>query len=226
MEVLDHQHRAVAVLHIGGLDRRPTIRPGFKPAAGRRVSADSGEHSADEQYVQKLAALGLTVDEGTLYAVGRIGIFAPAGSSLSVDGELAGLKAALADGRIKKFAIANPEHAPYGRAAQAALEHAGLWQQIQNLLVLGENVSQATQFASSGAAQGGIIPLSLAHPPAVAALGSFALLPETWHPPLRQRMVLLTRANDTARAFYGFMQQPPARAILKRYGFVLPGEES
>jgi molybdate transport system substrate-binding protein len=182
--------------------------------------------SADEAYVQNLAALGLTDGEGTLYAVGRIGIFAPTGSPLTVDSQLAGLRTAIADSRVKKFAIANPEHAPYGRAAEAALQHAGLWPQIKDLLVLGENVSQATQFATSGSAQGGIIPLSLARAPAMARIGSFALIPETWHPPLRQRMVLLMRANNTARKFYGFMQEPAARAILKRYGFVLPGEES
>jgi molybdate transport system substrate-binding protein len=180
--------------------------------------------SADESYVERLAAAGLARDDGALYAVGRIGLFAPKGSPLRVDTELAGLRTALAEGRIRKFAIANPEHAPYGRAARAALQQAGLWEQIEPLLVLGENVSQATQFAASGAAQGGIIPLSLARAPEVAALGSFAVLPEAMHPPLRQRMVLLKRAGETARAFYAFVQQPAARAILKRYGFVLPGE--
>jgi molybdate transport system substrate-binding protein len=101
-----------------------------------------------------------------------------------------------------------------------------LWEQIEPLLVFGENASQATQFAASGGAQGGIIPLSLALAPEVAALGSFAPLPEAMHPPLRQRMVLLKRAGETARTFYDFMQQPEARAILRRYGFVLPGEGS
>jgi molybdate transport system substrate-binding protein len=182
--------------------------------------------SADESYVEKLASAGLTIDDGTLYAVGRIGLFAPKQSPLRVDAELAGLKTALAEGRIRKFAIANPEHAPYGRAARAALQHAGLWEQIEPLLVLGENASQATQFAASGAAQGGIIPLSLAQAPEIAALGSFALLPEAMHPPLRQRMVLLQRAGETARAFYAFVQEAEARAVLRRYGFVLPEEES
>ena len=180
--------------------------------------------SADEQYVQKLTAQGLTLGDGTLYAIGRIGLFAPKGSPLKVDGELNDLAAALKDGRLDKFAIANPEHAPYGRAAQSALEHAGLWEQIKPKLVLGENVSQATQFASSGSAQGGIIPLSLAKAPAIAALGRFALIPEDWHAPLRQRMVLLKGAGETARAFYDYVQKPRARAIFRRYGFLLPGE--
>jgi molybdate transport system substrate-binding protein len=182
--------------------------------------------SADEGYVRKVVAAGLAIDDGALYAVGRIGIFVPRGSTLTADSELAGLKAALAEGRVRKFSIANPEHAPYGRAARAALQHQGLWEQIEPLLVLGENASQAAQFAATGGAQGGIIPYSLARAPAVAQAGTFALLPEAWHPPLRQRMVLLKRAGDTARSFYDYVQQPAARAIFKRYGFVLPGETS
>jgi molybdate transport system substrate-binding protein len=180
---------------------------------------------ADEEYVQALAKEGRTEGDGTLYAIGRIGLFAPTGSPLKVDSDLTDLAAALKDGRLQKFAIANPEHAPYGRAAWAALQHAGLWEAIEPKLVLGENVSQATQFATSGSAQGGIIPLSLAKAPAVAQVGTFAIIPETWHPPLRQRMVLLKGAGETARAFYDYMQKPAAREVQKHYGFVLPGEE-
>ncbi len=182
--------------------------------------------SADEQFVFDLAAKNLTVDQGSLYAVGRIVIIAPHGSSLKADGTLADLKAALADGRLQKFAIANPEHAPYGRRAEEALKHQGLWDSIQDKLVLGENVSQATQFATSGGAQGGIIAYSLALSPNVSKLGSFALIPEEWHEPLRQRMTLIKGAGETAQAFYAFMQGPSARAIMRRYGFVLPGESS
>ena len=182
--------------------------------------------SADEQFVIDLAAKGLTGGDGTLYARGRIVIIAPHGSPRKVDGELAGLKVALADGRIKKFAIANPEHAPYGRRAEEALRHIGVWQEIQDKLVFGENVAQAAQFATSGAAQGGIIAYSLALSPNVAKLGSYALIPEEWHQPLNQRMVLLTGAGETARSFYEFMRGPSARAIMRRYGFVLPGESS
>jgi molybdate transport system substrate-binding protein len=182
--------------------------------------------SADEEYVRKVVAAGLAVDDGALYAIGRVGIFVPRGSTLKADGEMADLKAALADGRVRKFSIANPDHAPYGVAARSTLRHQGLWEQIEPLLVLGENASQATQFATVGGAQGGIIAYSLALAPSVAKAGTFVLLPEAWHTPLRQRMVLLKRADDTARAFYEYVQQPAARAIFKRYGFVLPGETS
>jgi molybdate transport system substrate-binding protein len=182
--------------------------------------------SADEQFVLDLAAKGLTVDDGALYAIGRIVIIAPYGSPLKVDGELADLKAALANGRLKKFAIANPEHAPYGRRAEDALRHIGLWDAIRDRLVLGENVAQAAQFATSGATQGGIIAYSLALSPSVAKLGPYALIPEDWHKPLYQRMALIKGAAETAQSFYAFMQGPSARAIMRRYGFVLPNESS
>ena len=180
--------------------------------------------SADEAFVFAVAREGHTFDEGTLYAIGRIVIMVPNGSPLKPDGELKDLAAAVADGRLRKFAIANPEHAPYGRAAQQALANAGLWDKIRDKLVLGENVSQAAQFATSGSAQGGIIALSLARSPSVSKLGQYALLPAESHESLRQRMVLLKGAGDTAKAFYQFVQQPAARAIFRRYGFLLPSE--
>ena len=182
--------------------------------------------SADEKYVLDLARDGFTRDDGTLYALGRIVIIAPHGSPLQADGSLADLKAALADGRVTRFAIANPEHAPYGKRAEEALRHAGLWDAIKGRLVLGENVSQAAQFATSANAQGGIIAYSLALAPQVAALGEFELIAEDWHSPLRQRMVLLKDAGPVAERFYAYVQAPAARAIFRRYGFVLPGETS
>lgn len=178
--------------------------------------------SADEAYVQQLAAAGKTLDEGVLYGLGRIALMAPKGSSLTLGGELQGLKAALAEGQIKKFAIANPEHAPYGRAAEQALQHAGLWDALQGKLVLGENIAQAAQFATSGNAQGGIVAYSLALAPGVAERGEFVLIPSAWHQPLRQRMVLLKGASASAQAFYQYLQQPAARAIMTKYGFDMP----
>jgi molybdate transport system substrate-binding protein len=182
--------------------------------------------SADEAYVFRLADQGLTADRGAAYAVGRLVLFVPQGSPLKADGTLADLKAALADGRLKRFAIANPEHAPYGRAARAVLQHAGLWAELQPKLVLGENASQATQFAAAGSSQGGIVPLALSKAPEIARLGQFAPLPAEWHAaePLRQRMVLTKKAADTARGFYAWLQTPAARSILQRHGFTLPAE--
>ena len=182
--------------------------------------------SADEGFVFKLADAGRTLDRGTLYAEGRIVLFAPKGSALKPDAGFKDLRAALADGRIKRFAIANPEHAPYGRAAEQALKSQGLWDAVQPKLVLGENVSQAAQFAASGSAEGGIFAHSLALAPAVGSRGSYALIPADWHAALRQRMVLIKNAGETAKAFYAYTQSPPARVIFRKYGFLLPGESS
>lgn len=182
--------------------------------------------SADETYVQQLAAAGKTEGGGALYATGRIGLFLPKRSKVRADARLRDVAAAVRDGRIQKFAIANPEHAPYGRAAKEALQNLGMWIAIEPKLVLGENVSQATQFATSGSAQGGIIPLSLALTPQVQAAGSFTLIDAALHKPLRQRAVVLKGATPTARAFYDFLQSPEARQVLKRYGFVLPGDKA
>jgi molybdate transport system substrate-binding protein len=178
--------------------------------------------SADEDYILQLAGQGWLRDAGRLYAIGRIALLVPHGSPLLADGELKDLRAALADGRVQRFAIANPEHAPYGRAARAALQHAGLWEMLQGKLVLGENVAQAAQFATSGSAQGGIVAWSLARSPEVAKLGTAALLPESWHPPLRQRMALTRQAGAEASRFYDYLQQPAARAVFERHGFSLP----
>lgn len=180
--------------------------------------------SADEQFIIDLAKDGIAEDEGTLYAVGRIVLFTPHGSPLKADSELQDLKAALADGRMKKLAIPNPEHAPYGKRAREALIKAGLWEQVEPKLVLGDNMIQATQFATQNMAQGGILAYSFALAPEISKLGTFALIPEDWHQPLRQRMALLKGAGQTAREFYAFVQTPQAREIFKRFGFILPGE--
>jgi molybdate transport system substrate-binding protein len=182
--------------------------------------------SADESFVFKLHAAGRTEDRGTLYATGRIVLFAPQGSPLQLDTAMAGLKKALAAGQIRRFAIANPEHAPYGRAAEQALRKLGLWDGLRDRMVLGENVSQAAQFAASGSTQGGIFAYSLALAPQLAKLGRYVLLPEELHDPLRQRMVLVKGAGDTARAFYAWLQQPAAREVFVRYGFTLPQADS
>jgi len=180
--------------------------------------------AADEAFVAALHRDGFTRDAGDLYALGRVALMLPQGSPLEMDGTLADLAAALADGRLNRFAIANPEHAPYGMRAQEALQSAGIWEAIQPKLVLGENVSQAAQFALSGGAEGGIIALSLALAPTIAAQGTHALIPESMHGPLRQRMVLLRDASPAAARFYAYLSGAPARATLRRYGFLPPGE--
>jgi molybdate transport system substrate-binding protein len=178
--------------------------------------------AADEQFVLDLHRDGFARDEGTLYAEGRVVVAVPTGSRLSADGSLEDLRRALAEGRVTRFAIANPEHAPYGMRAEEALRHAGLWDRVQPYLVMGENVSQAAQFALSGNAEGGIIAYSLALSPQVASLGSFELIPADWHEPLLQRMALLRNAGPVAEAFYRYVQSAPARHIMERFGFVLP----
>jgi molybdate transport system substrate-binding protein len=180
--------------------------------------------AADEKFIFDLTHDGFTRNDGDLYAVGRIVIKVPKGGVLSADGTLENLRASLAEGKVTRFAIANPEHAPYGMRAEEALRHAGLWEAIQPHLVLGENVSQAAQFALSGSADGGIIAYSLALSPTLTALGEHALISEDWHEPLRQRMVLLKDAGELAQEFYAYMKSPSARKIMERYGFVLPLE--
>ena len=182
--------------------------------------------SADEGFVARLADAGLTRDAGTLYAVGRIVLFAPRGSPLDPRDGLDGVRRLLDEGGVRRFAVANPAHAPYGRAAEAALRARGLWSRIQPSLVLGDTVSQAAQFATTGNAVGGIVAYSLALAPPLRERGTFALLPETLHPPLRQRMVLVRRAGPVAERFYAYLQEPAARAIFQRYGFALPVERT
>jgi len=178
--------------------------------------------SADEDYVFRLADAGLARDRGQRYGVGRIGLLVPEGSPLKPDGQLRDLAAALRDGRLRRLAIANPQHAPYGQRAQEALRHAGLWEAVQPRLVLGENISQAAQFAVSGSTQGGIVAQSLALAPALARQGAFGLSPEAWHRPLAQRMVLLKGAGEVLQRFHDHLLRPGAQALLARFGFQRP----
>jgi len=169
--------------------------------------------SADEQYAIDLAKSGKAANAGKLYAIGRLAVVAPKGSPLMLDSNLTGLRSALARGQITRFA-----------SAREALQHIKLWQLLAGKIVMGENVSQALQFATAGGAQGGIVSYALVLDPAFAARASYKLLPATWHKPLRQRMVLMKGASATAQRFYAYVQQPAARRILARYGFALPGE--
>ena len=178
--------------------------------------------SADEVFVLQLADAGLTEDRGRVYARGRIGLLVPRGSALKADGELRDLAQAVKDGRLQRLAIANPQHAPYGMRAREALRHAGIWPQLEGRLVLGENVSQAAQFALSGSAQAGIVAQSLALAPRLREQGEFALIPEAWHQPLVQRMVLMKSPPPAARAFHDYLATPAAQDVMARHGFIIP----
>jgi len=178
--------------------------------------------SADASYADALVAEQRTRGEGVVYAVGHLALFVPNGSPVQADAQLRGVATALSDGRLRKLAIANPEHAPYGRAARDVLMRHGLWEAMKPHLVLGENVSQAAQFAVSGGAQAAIVAYSLLRAPGMDERGRMVVLPAADYAPLVQKMVLLARAGDTARAFYGFVQSPAARAIFARYGFDPP----
>jgi molybdate transport system substrate-binding protein len=177
--------------------------------------------SADLDYAKKLDALGLA-EPGTLceYAVGRLVLWARADSAVDVAKD--GWKTLL-DERVQKIAIANPEHAPYGKAALAALHSAGIYEQVQSKLVYGENISQTAQFVQSGNAQVGLVALSLAVSPAMKD-GKRWEVPADAYPPIEQGAVVLRSAKDksAARAFLDFVQSAAGRGTLKRYGFSFP----
>jgi molybdate transport system substrate-binding protein len=149
-------------------------------------------------------------------------IFAPKGSPLKVDERLEGLAQLVKSGGVTRFAIANPEVAPYGRAAEAVLRKHGLWDSLRPNLVLGDSITQAAQFATTGNAVGGLIAYSLVLAPGFADRGIYAVIPSGDHPPLRQRMVLLKQAGPVAGRFYEFLQGETAHATFRKYGFAVP----
>ena len=181
--------------------------------------------SADIGYPKKLIEEELAVP-GSLYqyATGRIVVWVPKGSTLDVSKGMD----VLLDPGIKKIAIANPKHAPYGKAAVSAMEHFKVYDRVKDKFVLGENVSQTAQFAQSGAADIGIIALSLALAPSVQAIGTYWLIPQEAHPAIDQGAAILktSRNQESAKKFLGFLQTAASRVVMKRYGFILPGEEA
>ena len=178
--------------------------------------------AADEEFPNQLTAAGLTRDAGVVYAVGRLAVFAPTGSPLTVDARLDGLARLINAGKAGKFAIANPDVAPYGKAAEAVLRKRGLWDAIRSQLVLGDTIAQAAQFATTGNVVGGLVAYSLVLGPGFANRGKYAEIPEADHPPLRQRMVLLERAGATATQFYTYLQGETARSIFRKHGYGVP----
>jgi len=176
--------------------------------------------SADIAYPRALKNEGFAASEAQPYAVGRIVLW-----STSRDAGRMTL-ADLADPAIRKIAIANPKHAPYGKRAEEALKASGVWEKVEAKLVYGENVAQAAQFVQTGNAQAGIIALSLALSPELSKRGGYALIPDQLHQPLEQGFIVTKRAagNPLAQAFARFMAGQEARTVMTRYGFVLPGE--
>jgi molybdate transport system substrate-binding protein len=180
--------------------------------------------SADLDYPNKLIDAGLG-EKSSLYryAVGQIVLWVPASSPLDV--EHRGMSILL-DLSVKKIALANPEHAPYGRAAVAALRHFGLYEKVAARFVLGENVSQAAQFVESGNAQVGFLALSHAVAPGMKEKGRYWIIPSDSYPALQQAVVILSPSSQKAEAaaFLQYLRKPEATAMLRHYGFSVPEE--
>lgn len=217
----------------------PELAAAFEEKAGVRVLPSYGSSgnlmrqiaqgapfelflAADEYHARELARRGFTAGEGAVYAIGHLALVAAPGAALDPKAGLEGLERQLAAGEIRRFAIANPEHAPYGVAARQLLKHAGLWEGLSPHLVLGESVAQAARFALSPDVEGGIVAWSLASSPEVARRAVVSRLPDRGFEPLRQRMVLVKGAGDPARALYDFLLSPAALKILRRHGFSAP----
>jgi molybdate transport system substrate-binding protein len=181
--------------------------------------------SADIEYPEKLEAAGLA-EPGTLYqyAKGKLVLWAPKNSVLDLNGGLP----VLLDPRIKKIAIANPAHAPYGRAAVAALRHEGIYDKVADRLVLGENISQTASFVVSGAADVGLVALSLAVAPSLKDKGKYTEIPANDYPPIRQAAIVLKSSKQRALAqeFLAYLKRPATVEILKRYGFSIAADEN
>ncbi len=177
--------------------------------------------SADIEYPRKLAERGLGTDDVFLYAIGCIVVWVPQDSPVDVD--KLGIQALL-EPSIRKIAVANPEHAPYGRAAVAALKALNVYDQVASRLVYGENIAQTAQFVQSGAADAGILALSLAVAPQMRDAGRFWQVPLDAYPRMEQGGIILKSSKnlETARAFRDFVLGDHGRQVLKQYGFYLP----
>jgi molybdate transport system substrate-binding protein len=173
--------------------------------------------SADMDYPKQLEAKGYAVPGSAFtYGLGALALWVPKQSALKLD--KLGMQALL-DNSVKKIAVANPEHAPYGRAAVAAMESAKVYDRVKGKLVLGENVSQAAQFVQSGAAEIGIIALSIALSAPMRESGRYWIVPADLYPLLEQSAVLLKRAGPAAKDFYQWLHDSEAQQILFKYGF-------
>jgi molybdate transport system substrate-binding protein len=180
--------------------------------------------SADEEYPKKLASAGIAdVSSLRIYALGHLVLWVPNNSTFDPGKLQMGL---LTQPAVTRIAIANPQHAPYGRAAMAAIEHYGLKDKLAAKLVLGENVSQAAQFVQSGNAQAGLIAMSLAQSPAMASAGRFWVLPSDSYPELRQAAVIVSASTHkkAAQAFLDYVLSTEGAATLRKYGLTPPSK--
>jgi molybdate transport system substrate-binding protein len=181
--------------------------------------------SADIAYPKKLESEGLAAPGSTyLYAIGKIVLWTRKDSGVDISKGFAALSAP----NVRKISIANPQQAPYGRAAEEALRHAGVYDAVKDRLVLGENISQAAEFVESGNADAGIVALSLALSPAMKNQGRAWNIPENLYMPIEQGAVVLRAAGNPqgARQFLDYIKTPATAALLERYGFVLPAKNS
>jgi molybdate transport system substrate-binding protein len=177
--------------------------------------------SADIDYAKRLERSG-QAERGSLYeyATGRVVLWTRKDSGIDVRRGLT----VLTDARVRRVAIANPEYAPYGRAAIAALRHERLYEPVREKMVLGENISQAAQFAQSGSADVGVLALSLALSPPLKSSGIYFEIPESWHPPIEQAVVVLasSRQKALARQFLDCLKKQESVRILRSSGFAVP----
>ena len=172
--------------------------------------------AASMSYIRELDQKGLIIpDSKAVYAIGRIGLWTPADSTLRLEG----IKD-LARPEVMRIAIANPDHAPYGLAARQALESAGIWEAVKPKLVYGDNIRQTLQYAQTGNVDVAIVALSLSK----EGHGRWSLIPEELHQPLEQGLAIMksTKKEQAARAFVEFLTGPEGRAILGKYGFTFP----
>ncbi len=177
--------------------------------------------SADLDYPKKLQEAGFAQPDSLYqYATGKLVLWAPNASNIDVQ---QGLKALL-DPKVQKIAIANPAHAPYGRAAEAALKRAGIYGRISGKLVMGENISQTAHFVESGNADAGLLALSLALSSAMRHQGKFSLVPQDLYPPLYQASVIVKSSHRkrAAQQFMTFLRSPQTVELMRQYGFENP----
>ncbi len=176
--------------------------------------------SADVSLPKALVQSGKAIAPVTTYAFGRVVLW-----SAKVDASKLTLQN-LTEPQFRKIAIAAPEHAPYGARAKEALQHAGVWSKIEARLVFGENIAHTAQLIDTQAAEIGIVALSLAVNDKLKSKGGYYLIPADFHQPLEQAYAITQHGahNTAAQAFAGFMRSAPARVVMRRYGFLLPGE--